>query len=330
MGTAERKKDHIEICLSRDVSSSVSAGFEQCRIMHNALPELCLSDVDTSVLFLGKKMPFPLYISPITGGTGKAAKINENLAKAAAHWHIPICVGSQRAAIENPSLEDTFNVRKHTAGMVFANLGAVQLNKGYGLRQCRQAVEMVGADALVLHLNPLQEAVQPEGDTDFAGLQKKIRHICRNLSVPVIAKEVGHGISGVAAKQLEDAGVSCIDVAGLGGTSWAAVEGCRGSQRLGEAFRDWGIPTAECLRQARHSTSLPLIASGGIRTGIDVVKAVGLGASLCGIALPLLSAASESLERLNREIEEIVMEIRVAMFCCGARTLSGVRVEWLK
>jgi isopentenyl-diphosphate delta-isomerase len=301
-GTPARKADHIRINLEEDVRSGLTTGLERYRFVHQALPELNLADVDTRVTWFGKSLRAPLLISSMTGGTEAAAAINHTLAAAAQAAGIAMGLGSQRAAVENSILAPSYQVRDAAPDiLLFANLGAVQFNYGYGVDQCRRAVDMIQADALVLHLNALQEAVQPEGDSNFAGLLSKIEAVCRALPVPVIAKEVGWGMSEEAAKRLASAGVAAIDVAGAGGTSWSQVEMHRArtesQKRVAAAFIDWGIPTAEAIQNVRRSApNLPIIASGGLRDGIDVAKCVALGAGLCGLASPFLKAAAVSVE----------------------------------
>jgi len=283
------------------------------------------------VKWFGKALRAPLLISSMTGGTETAAAINRNLAAAAQAAGIAMGLGSQRAAVENAALAPSFQVRAVAPDiLLFANLGAVQLNYGYGLDQCRRAVDMIQADALVLHLNALQEAVQPEGDANFAGLLKKIEAVCRALAVPVIAKEVGWGISEAAATHLAEAGVAAIDVAGAGGTSWSQVEMHRAKtetqKRVAAAFIDWGIPTAEAIQNVRRvAPDLPIIASGGLRDGIDVAKSVALGAGLCGLASPFLKAAAVSVEATAEAIAELARELRIAMFAAGAGSIAGLQ-----
>jgi isopentenyl-diphosphate delta-isomerase len=240
-------------------------------------------------------------------------------------------VGSQRIAVEKPELADTFAVRSLAPDiLLFANLGAVQLNYTYGLEQCLRAIEILAADALILHLNPLQECIQPHGDTNFKGLLDKIHNLCIKLTVPVIAKEVGNGISATMAQKLLEAGVSAIDVAGAGGTSWAKVESERAKtplqRQLGKTFADWGIPTAECIADIRQlEPTVPLIASGGLRNGLEVAKAIALGADLAGLALPFLQAASQSLEALHEAVQLLIAEITTVLFCTGNSTLSALK-----
>jgi isopentenyl-diphosphate delta-isomerase len=327
---SSRKSDHIRINLEEDVRSGLTTGLERYRFIHQALPELDLDQVDLSLELFGKKLRAPLLISSMTGGTAEAAAINRTLASAAQETGIAMGLGSQRAALADPRLAATYQVREAAPDvLLFANLGAVQLNYGYGIEECQRAVEMVAADGLILHLNALQEAVQPEGDTRFAGLLKKIEAVCRALPAPVIAKEVGWGISEQAARQLAAAGVAAIDVAGAGGTSWSQVEMHRARDesqaRLAAAFVDWGIPTADAILQVRRGApGLPVFASGGLRDGIDVAKCLALGATLGGLASPFLKAAARSLEDTIQAIQEIRRQIQVAMFAAGAGDLEAL------
>lgn len=327
----QRKADHIRITLKEDVAfDSVTSGFEQYRLVHCALPEMDLQAVDTQTDLLGKHLAAPLLISSMTGGTSEGGRINRRLAEAAQKAGIGMGLGSQRAALEDPSLAATYQVRDVAPDiLLLANLGAVQLNYGYTTDHCRWAVEMVQADALILHLNPLQEALQPEGQTDFSDLLRKIESVCRSLPVPVVVKEVGWGLSAWVARRLADAGVAVLDIAGSGGTSWSQVEMYRAQDRLqrevAAAFRDWGVPTAEALRQVRQAVPhLPLVASGGVRNGIEVAKAIALGARACGIARPFLPAASESAEAVFQAIQVVVRQLRVAMFAAGIADLRAL------
>lgn len=326
-----RKSDHIRINLEEDVRSGLTTGLERYRFTHQALPELDLDQVDLSVELFDKSLSAPILISSMTGGTAQAGQINQILAAAAQETGVAMGLGSQRAAIEQPDLAGTFRVREAAPDvLLFANLGAVQLNYGYGVDQCRQAVEMIAADGLILHLNALQEAVQPEGDTNFAGLLSKIEAICRALPVPVIAKEVGWGFSRRAARQLREAGVAAIDVAGAGGTSWTQVEMHRaetGSQaRLAAAFIDWGIPTAESILNVRQAApDMTVFASGGLRDGIDIAKCIALGATLGGMASPFLKAAVRSLDDTILAINEVQREMRVCLFAAGAANLEQLQ-----
>jgi isopentenyl-diphosphate delta-isomerase len=267
----------------------------------------------------------------MTGGVEAAERINLNLAQAAQEMEVAMGVGSLRPALEDESLARTYQVRSVAPSiLLLANLGAVQLNYGYGLEECRRAVEMIEADALVLHLNPLQECLQRKGDTDFSGLLAKVEEVCRGLPVPVVVKEVGWGISEEVAKRLAEAGVAAIDVAGAGGTSWSVVERHRASEErerdIARAFAQWGIPTADSIIMARKGAPhTPLIASGGIRTGVDVAKAIALGADACGLATPLLKPATSSPEAVRDELSQIIEVLRISMFCIGARDLSELK-----
>jgi isopentenyl-diphosphate delta-isomerase len=331
-----RKSDHIRINLEKDVDSGLTNGLENYRFIHRALPELNLEDINLSQTLFGRKLEAPLLISSITGGTEQAARLNRTLAEAAQQMHIAIGLGSQRAAIETPELAYTFQVRTYAPDvLLLANLGAVQLNYGYGVDQCRRAVEMIEADALILHFNALQEAVQPEGNTHFGSLAIKIASICRVLPVPVIAKEVGWGFSEPDVRLLAEAGVAAIDVAGAGGTSWSQVEMHRAQNesqaRLAAAFQDWGIPTAQAIQNVRRAAPEMLIfASGGLRTGVDIAKAIALGARLGGMAGPFLKAAALSLEATVQTIAELQREVQVCMFAAGAGDLEQLRQTELK
>ncbi len=327
-----RKADHIRINLEEDVAfNRLTTGLEKYFFMHQALPELALDAIDLTAEIFGKRLRAPLLISSMTGGTPEAGAINRILAAAAQETGIAMGLGSQRAAIEDPALADTYHVRQVAPDiLLFANLGAVQLNYGYGLDECRRAVEMCQADALILHFNVLQEAVQPEGDGNFAGLLAKVEQVCARLPVPVVAKEVGWGFSRQAARQLADAGVAAIDVAGAGGTSWSQVEMYRAPTarhaRVAGTFIDWGIPTAVSLQYCRETAPhLPLFASGGIRSGIDVAKCIALGASLAGLAGDFLRAADQNGVDGVVEMAEILSdELRVTMFASGARDLAAL------
>jgi isopentenyl-diphosphate Delta-isomerase len=327
----QRKADHLRINLDNDVSSSLTTGLEHYRFVHQAVPELDLAAVDTTTTLLGKALRAPLLISSMTGGAEPAREINRRLARAAQARGIAMGLGSQRAAIQRPELADTFRVRDVAPDiLLLANLGAVQLNYGYDVEHCLKAVEMIGADALILHLNPLQEAIQPEGNSNFSGLLRKIEAVCRTLNVPVVVKEVGWGISEQAARQLAEAGVSAIDVAGGGGTSWSEVEKRRmttpAQRRVAARFRGWGLPTAASILAARRGVPhLPLIASGGLRDGIDVAKCIALGARAAGIARPFLKAAAMSAEAADEAVAEIITELRVAMFAAGAGNIATLR-----
>ncbi|MEB3341537.1 type 2 isopentenyl-diphosphate Delta-isomerase [Okeania sp.] len=330
--TEARKADHLRICLESNVQfNHTTNGLDRYRFTHCCLPELNRSDIDITTTFLGKQLGVPLLISSMTGGTEQAKMINYRLAQVAQKYKIAMGVGSERVAVENPKVADSFAVRSLAPDiLLFANLGAVQLNYDYGINQCQQAIDILQANALILHLNPLQECIQTEGDTNFRGLLDKISKLCYSLPVPVIAKEVGNGISGKMAQKLIDAGVAAIDVAGAGGTSWAKIEGERATdpiqRRLGNTFGNWGLPTAECITSIRDwNSDVPLIASGGLRNGLDVAKAIALGADLGGLAWPFLQAAVESEESLSLLVDILIAEIRTVLFCTGNANLADLK-----
>lgn len=332
--TSSRKLDHVRIVLGEDVAAKgVTTGFAAYRMPHEALPELDFAEIDTSLTFLGRRMRAPLLISSMTGGARDVARINLALAEAAEALGLAMGVGSQRAALVDERLAETYRVR-HVAPHIplLANLGAVQLNYGFGVDECRRAVEMIEADALILHFNALQEAVQPEGNTNFKGLLKRVEEVCARLEVPVIAKEVGNGISAATARRLADAGVRIIDVAGAGGTSWSEVERFRhttnGGARVAAAFAGWGIPTSESIRQVRAALpDITIIGSGGVRSGVDVAKAIALGADLAATAKPALGPAVDErgAEAVVEGLQAYLAELRIAMFCSGCGDLAALR-----
>lgn len=330
--TQTRKADHLRVCLEDDVQfCQTTNGLERYRFTHCCLPELDRVEIDLSTQFLGKSLGAPLLISSMTGGTDYARTINYRLAEVAQQYNIAMGVGSQRVAVENPEVMETFAVRAVAPDiLLFANLGAVQLNYGYGIDQCLRTIDALQANALILHLNPLQECVQTRGDTNFKGLLGKIADLCERLPVPVIAKEVGNGISAEMARKLIEAGVGAIDVAGAGGTSWAKVESQRAKdprqRRLGMTFADWGLPTAECITGIRAVASdIPLIASGGLRDGLEAAKAIALGADLAGLASPFLKAAAESETVLSEFTDILIAEIATVCVCTGNATLSALK-----
>ena len=335
--TPNRKLNHLRASLERDVSfPHLTTGLARHRFLHRALPEINWDDVDPRCSFLGHSLHAPLLISSMTGGAESSGdlspkEINLRLAEVAQTFRLALGVGSQRAIFEHADLVHTYQVRRAAPDiLLLANLGAVQLNYGYSLAECQHAVEMIEADALILHLNPLQEYFQPHGNLNFSGLLNKIEAISRVLEVPVVVKEVGWGISSFVAQQLSQAGVAAIDVAGSGGTSWVEVEGGLSAdpikQRVANTFSDWGIPTADAVTAVRKVLPhFPLIASGGIRSGLDVAKVTALGADLVGIAGPLLTAAHTSLTQLSSLIEQLLQELKLAMFVTGSATLSDLR-----
>ncbi len=328
-----RKTSHLRINLENDVQSPhLTNGLERYHFIHQALPELDLAAVDTTWFLFQKKLAAPLLISAMTGGTEEGGTINMRLAEAAQARGIAMGLGSQRVALEQPQAAASFQVRAVAPDiLLFANLGAAQLNYGYTAEQCQRAVDMVQADALVLHLNPLHEVLQHDGNWNWAGLLDKIGAVCRALAVPVIAKEVGWGISDQVARWLLEAGVAAIDVAGAGGTSWSEVEYYRAEdergRHLAQVLADWGLPTALSLQLVRQvvGDEIPIFASGGIRTGIEVAKALALGAGLAGLAAPMLHAAVQGTEAVVAEIDRLVDELRAAMFAAGAGTLAELR-----
>lgn len=322
----DRKAEHIELALDRRTQSA-HRHFDEWHFEHHAAPELDLAEIDTSIEFLGKSLDAPLLVSCMTGGTGSANRINTNLAAAAERSRVAVGVGSQRKALEEDAHVGTFQVREAAATVpLLANLGAVQLNYGFGIDECRSAVEMISADALALHLNPLQEAIQPEGQTDFSGLIAKMGAIAAGLDVPVIVKEVGSGLSGELVRKLVEVGIDIVDTAGQGGTSWARIEARRADDlEIGELFADWGIPTPESIRAAAEVPGVTVIGSGGLRTGLDVAKAIALGADLAGMAQPFLEAATESPDRVVERIDRIVHELEIVMLCVGARTIADLK-----
>ena len=328
---SDRKTDHIRINLEEDVRSGLTSGLEHYYFLHQALPEINLEEIDHSQKLFARQLNAPILISSMTGGTDEAMRINLTLAEAAQETGIAMGLGSQRAAIEHPDLAETFQVRRVAPNiLLFANLGAIQLNYGYGVEECQRAVDMCEADALILHLNALQEAVQPEGDTHFSGLLNKIEQVCRNLEVPVIAKEVGWGFSGEAARRLANAGIAAIDVAGAGGTSWSQVEMHRAETasqaRLAAAFIDWGIPTADSIQIILGAVpEMIVFASGGIRSGIDIAKCIALGCRLGGMASPFLKSAAVSVDETIQTIQSIQREIQVCMFAAGVANLENLR-----
>ena len=327
-----RKADHIRINVEEDVGAKgVSSGFDELRFVHCALPEMDLTEVDMRTELLGRPLGGPLLISCMTGGTGEAGLINATLAEVAETFRLPMGLGSGRILLEHPEALPTFQVRARAPHVpLLANLGAVQLNLGVGAVDCARLLERLDADALVLHLNPLQEALQPDGNTDFRGLLERIRVLCRDLERPVVVKEVGWGLSPQVVVRLLQAGVYAVDVAGAGGTSWSEVESHRAAEpwraRVARAFAGWGLPTAEAVRLARQAApQARIIASGGVRGGLDVAKAVALGADLAGMAGPFLRAAAAGPEEAHSLAREVLEVLRIAMFAAGARRLEDLR-----
>lgn len=322
--TNERKLKHLRTIENDPDTDRRKFYFDNIRLKHRALPELDLAEVDSSIEFMGKKLSFPLLISSMTGGNHDLARtINQNLALAAEKTGVAMGVGSQRVMFSQPEARSSFEIRKFApTTLLFANLGAVQLNYGFTLDMCEEAVAAVGADALVLHLNPLQEAVQPSGNTNFEKLSTRIINIAERLNQPVVLKEVGAGISEEDVRLVADAGIRYIDVAGAGGTSWSRIEHANLIEEerkdLGLTFQDWGIPTPQALMALKkYRDRITLIASGGIRSGVDMAKSMVLGASLCGIAAPFLKPAIESPDKVVDAINTLKREFVTAMFLLG-------------
>lgn len=339
----ERKYDHIRIITSDENVDRKKSYFDFIHLKHRALPEIDLAQVDPSVTFMGKKLAFPLLISSMTGGHhDMVRRINKNLAIAAEETGVAMGVGSQRVMFDNPDARKSFEIRQYAPSiLLFANLGAVQLNYGFDISHCREAVAVAGADGLYLHLNPLQEAVQPEGDTNFSNLATKIGEITKNLDVPVILKEVGAGLGLDDVILANEHGVKYFDVAGSGGTSWSRIEHYRRNdekENIGLLFQDWGNPTPLALRALRPMhDKITVISSGGLRSGIDMAKSVILGAKLCGMAKPFLKPATQSADAVIHTIEKFKKEFTVAMFLLGVRnfdqlflneSLISQRSEW--
>jgi isopentenyl-diphosphate delta-isomerase len=328
--TANRKDDHIRINLDQPVQSGLKTGFEGVKFVHQALPELDYNKLNTTTSFLGKSLQFPLLISSMTGGTEKGQLINEHLAKVAETKGIAIGLGSMRILLEEPKYLKTFDVRTIApTALLLANLGAIQLNYGVDAKQCKWLVEQVQADGLILHLNVLQELVQPEGNKNWEGLLIKIEALIKDLPIPIIVKEVGYGLSKKVAKQLIEIGVYGLDVSGAGGTSWSQVEAHRAptnlQKQVAESFVNWGIPTLESLRQIRQvSKTIPIIASGGIYSGIDGAKAIHAGANLFGIAAPLLKAAITSETAVIEMVDCIMEQLKIVMMCTQSAQLSDL------
>lgn len=330
-----RKTDHLRALAEDAGIERHDTGFDGLRLTHRALPELDLSKIDTSVTFMGKELSFPLLISSMTGGdSDEILRINRNLAEAAEECRVAMGVGSQRVMFTKPSARDSFALRKYAPTTVLlANIGVVQLNFGFTEKEFQGAVEVLGADGIYLHINPLQEAVQPEGDIDFSSLGPKIADLVKKLDVPVLFKEVGSGLSIPDIDIGLKAGVRHFDVAGRGGTSWSRIEYHRRAEEnddLGMVFQDWGITTVESLSDAyaylqEHDKQATLIASGGIRTGIDMAKAVILGANMCGIAAPFLYAAQESRQAVIDRITAFKRQFQTALFLLGCADCDALR-----
>ena len=347
--TKKRKADHLRICLERRAQArKATTGFEDVHLIHKALPEIDRAKIDLSTNVFGHRFAAPIIVGAMTGGTHEATSINAAIAAAVEKLGLGMGVGSQRAAIENANLEKTFAVARQKAPTAFliANIGGVQLVHGYGMKEVKKAVEMIEADAVAIHLNALQEAVQPEGQTNFKGVLAKISEIARTLDKPVIIKETGAGIAAEEARKLEEAGVKGIDVGGSGGTSFAAVEHYRAKKEndfqhfLGDAFWDWGIPTAVSLIETTQTVKIPVIASGGLRSGTDFAEALALNASMVSLSQPILQAAVKGAEETEKLLSCLLEELRNVMFLVGAEkvkdltkvpvVVTGKTAEWLQ
>ncbi|MFQ5819011.1 MAG: type 2 isopentenyl-diphosphate Delta-isomerase [Candidatus Heimdallarchaeota archaeon] len=334
--TEQRKIEHLIVCSEEEVEAKVlTTGFEDVFLVHRAIPEIDMDEIDTSVELFGRTLSAPFIITAITGGAPETAPLNEKLAIAATSTGTGIGVGSQRAAIEDPTLEDTYRIIRDNApeGLVIANLGAPQFSKGYGTIEAEKAIEMVEADCLAIHLNALQEAIQPEGDTNYSGVLDRLKELSNNLKTPIIAKETGAGICAEDARRLEQVGVAGIDVSGVGGTSWAGVEAIRAKNRkqfdreqMGILFWDWGIPTAATTFEVAITIQGVVLSSGGIRTGLDVAKALALGANAAGAALPFLKVA-DSPVKIEERIKEYINGLKIAMFLTGCRTIQDLQEQ---
>lgn len=327
-----RKAEHIHLCLNEFVEGvNKTTGLEGIDFIHNALPEINFKDISLTTSFLNKPLKAPFLVSSMTGGSDLATKINTNLAIAAEEKGWAMGLGSTRALLESTAHEASFLIRDYAKTVpIIANLGAVQLNYGYGVSECQQIVDRTGADSLVLHLNSLQEAVQDGGDLNFESLLPKIEEICKHVTVPIGVKEVGFGIDGLVAKELYNVGIDYIDVAGAGGTSWSQVEKLRSVDPLrkaaAEAFNSWGIPTKDCIVSVkRHVPTVPIVASGGMKTGLDAAKAITIGADLVGFARTLLEAATETPEAVIHVMDQIELELKMTMFGIGVKSITELK-----
>ncbi|MEW6055830.1 MAG: type 2 isopentenyl-diphosphate Delta-isomerase [Bdellovibrionota bacterium] len=335
----DRKNSHLAICLNEQVEygSGDANGFGSYRFDHDALPEVDKSKISLSTVLFGKKLAAPLIVGAMTGGTEKAAEINRRLALAAEKCQVGFALGSQRKMLQDSGTKSSYQVRNHAPKLplLVGNLGAVQLNYGVGLAELKILIDEVGCDAFNFHLNPLQEAIQPEGDTNFSGLIVKMKAVIPQMGVPVILKEVGSGISETTALKMGELPIAGIETAGIGGTSWSKIESLRTQDLVqrstGELFARWGVPTAESVVTCRQAfPQMTIIASGGMRNGIEVAKAIGLGADAAALALPILKAAERSVDEAVRAISQVIEELRTAMFVTGSASVADLRKKKLR
>lgn len=326
----ERKKQHIDIVSNKNIEPSPSS-FDSFRLQYSAMPEINLRDIDTKCQFAGYELDAPIIVSSMSGGEKYGRKINENIAKACEKEKIAFGMGSMRVTLKNPETMSTFDVKEFCPSVpMFTNLGMVQLNYGVDLEDIKWIIDEVKADGVFFHLNHLQEAIQPEGDTDYSDLYRKFEDIVKKLKIPFAVKEVGHGIDYSTALNLKELGVEWVDVSGTGGSSWSLIEGYRrlneggkmSNDNLGYVFRNEGIPTAEALMELEEIKDLNLIAGGGIRNGLHIAKSIALGASMATLAKPFLHAALDSEEAVVELIKQLKRELRIAMFCSGASNLQ--------
>ena len=332
-GIVNRKDQHLDVILSGKGAHALDSGFDHVRFVHEALPDLDHGKIDLGVDFLGRRLKAPLLISSMTGGPARAEAINARLAEAAQHLGIALAVGSQRAALEaeTPTAGLDMALRlKAPDTPILANIGAAQLTRGFGVDEARRVLDMIAADALIVHLNPLQEACQPEGDRDWWGVGAALEALVKTLDAPVVVKETGAGISGPTARRLFDMGVAAIDVAGAGGSNWATVEGERaegeGDKTHAAAFADWGIPTARCIAEVRAACpKAVIIGSGGVRDGVEAAKAIRLGADMVGQAAGVLAAATVSTEAVVEHFQIVLRQMRTVCFCTGSANLAALR-----
>ena len=327
-----RKDQHLDVILSGRGQHGLDSGFAEVRLVHEALPDLDHARIDLGADFLGRRLKAPLLISSMTGGPARAEAINIHLAEAAQHLGIALAVGSQRAALEAGGQAglDMALRRRAPDTPILANIGAAQLTRGFGVDEARRVLDMIGADALIVHLNPLQEACQPEGDRDWWGVGAALEALVKAIDAPVVVKETGAGISAATARRLMNMGVAAIDVAGAGGSNWATVEGARAEGEADKAhaaaFADWGIPTARAIAEVRAACpEAMIIGSGGIRDGVEAAKAIRLGADMVGQAAGVLTAATVSTEAVVEHFQVVIRQMRTVCFCTGSANLTALR-----